>query len=359
MNRIASLDVFRGLIIALMIIVNSQNTSSYSVLVHAAWHGCTLADIVFPSFLFIVGISLVISLNKHLNLESKKKIYYEINKRGVILFLLGIALNLFPHYEHFDSLRILGVLQRIALCYWICAYIYLNTSLKIHIALFLLIMLFYYSLMTQVAVPGTGINQLTTTGSWASYVDQWLFTSKHLLFKTYDPEGLLSTIPAIATTLVGVMIGQLLLCTLPNTKQCGLMLGLSIVFLIVGWLWGFYFPWNKSLWTSSFVFWTSGCSLAVFVCCFYLIDILGAAKWFWPFKVLGMNALFIFIFHVVLLKIQFNLRWGGQNAKEIISHYLFGCLYEANVVLLYSLAFLLLNFLVALFLYKKKIFIRV
>lgn len=364
-ERILSLDVFRGLVIVLMILVNAQTSSGYPLLLHAEWNGFTLADFVFPSFLFIVGLTSVVALSRQRVTTNKTTLYQDIFKRSVILFLLGLFLNIFPVGVQFSTLRVYGILQRIALCYLVCAFIYLNTSFKTQILIFLGLLFGYWLLMTQIAVPDYGLNQLTAEGSWVAYFDQWLFSSAHLHDKTYDPEGFLSTFPSIATTLFGVLIGQLLFSTQwTKEKKLLCMVALSLIALSTGWLWSFSFPLNKNLWTSSFVLWCAGWSLLLFCICFLLIDIWGYQKWSIPFKIFGMNALFAFIFHVILIKLQFfftlNQEQGAVvNLKKFILNSFFSQYSAANASLFYSLTFIMLNFLVVLFLYKRKIFIRI
>lgn len=363
-NRILSLDIFRGLIIVLMILVNSQSASSYPILLHAEWNGFTLADLVFPAFLFIVGLTLVISLKRHLSVENKSEVYFNIIKRSFILFALGLFLSFFPWNVHWDSFRVYGVLQRIACCYLVCSIIYLNSNFRTQTILFLLFSVFYWFLMTQIPTPNGMLNQLTVEGSWASYLDQLVFSSGHLYEKTLDPEGLLSTLPAIATTLLGVLVGQFLLNNKENKLKVFLCLSLTgFFFLVIGWFWSYFFPINKNLWTSSYVCWSGGLSILLFTFCFASIDILGYQRWAWPFKVFGMNALFAFVVHALLLKIQFKIKWiesGSQtNLKEFLTNYLFGIFSPENAHLCYSFSFLLLNFLVVYLLYKKNIFIRI
>jgi predicted acyltransferase len=362
-GRILSLDVFRGLTMALMVLVNSQGTRAlYPILDHAPWNGCTLADLVFPAFLFIVGMTTILSLKKHCG-STSSEIYYSILKRTVLLFLFGLFLNGFPSHFDFGTLRVYGILQRIALCYFICALLYLNTSIKIQVLLFWGILVGYWYLITHIPLPGFSESQLTPAHNWVSYVDGLIFSPAHLL-KKVDPEGLLSTLPAVATTLSGLITGSFLLSQLSKNKKCGFMMGAGILFLLVAWAWSYSLPLNKNLWTSSFVLWTSGISLCVFALCFYIIDMLGYNKWALPFKIFGMNALFIFIVHVLLLKIQalFNLplKGGGyDNARVAISEYLFGGYSQENAGLFYSLVFLFLNFLIALFLYRRKLFFKI
>lgn len=364
-KRILSLDVFRGLTIVLMILVNSQgNQYAYPILEHASWDGCTLADIVFPFFLFIVGLTSVVSLKKSRELPCKSELYKRIFQRSMILFGLGIFLNVFPYFINLHTIRIYGILQRIAVCYLICSVLYLNTAIKTQILIFLGILLGYWFVMTVVPVPGFGADQLTMNASWVSYFDQLFFSSAHLLGKTYDPEGFFSTIPSIATTLSGVLAGSLLLSSLSNQKKCLILFLIGLAFLLSGWIWSYSFPINKNLWTSSFVLWSSGLALVIFAFCFLVIDILNYTKWALPLKIFGMNALFAFVFHVLLLKLQFAFYFPlsngtSGNLKAKITDYLFWMFSNANAALAYSLIFLLLNFFVVSYLYKRKIFISI
>ena len=364
-NRILSLDVFRGLTIILMILVNSPgNRSPYAILEHASWNGCTLADVVFPSFLFIVGLTSAISLKNHINIESKKVVYGAIIQRSIILFLLGVFLNAIPYHFNFETIRVYGILQRIGICYLICSFIYLNTTIRMQILIFLGILWGYWFVMTLVPVPGYGANQLTAAGNWVAYFDQLIFSPQHLFEKVYDPEGFLSTIPSVATTLAGVLTGRLLLTELSPETKCYIMGVTGCIFLLLGWLWGVSFPINKNLWTSSFVLWTGGYALITFTVCFLIIDIWGYKAWALPFKIFGMNALFAFILHVVLLKVQsmffLPLKNGTLgNVRVVLTDYLFGSYSAQNAALFYALSFLFLNFLVVTLLYRYKIFIRI
>ena len=365
-QRILSLDVFRGLTIILMILVNSPgNRQPYSLLDHASWNGCTLADVVFPFFLFIVGLSSVISLKKQIAVKSKVSLYWSILQRSIILFFLGLLLNAFPYHFDLETIRVFGILQRIALCYLVCSIIYLNTSIKTQAILFTCILLGYWLLMSQVPVPGHSIDTLLTAEeSWAAYFDQMLFSPAHLYAKTYDPEGFISTIPSIATTLLGVMTGSLFLSSISNVNKLKIMSLIGFVFLLLGWIWNFNFPINKTLWTSSYVLWTGGLAFLVLSLFFLIIDILGYTKWTLPLKIFGMNALFAFILHVFLLKIQnmfyIPLKNGtSDNLRAAITDYLFGGFATQNAALLYSICFLFLNFLVVAVLYRYKIFIRI
>lgn len=224
-SRILSLDVFRGLTMALMIIVNSQDsTLSYPILEHARWNGCTLADLVFPFFLYIVGLTTVISLQKH-SVAS----YSAIFKRSILLFLLGLFLNAFPNHFDFSNLRLFGILQRIAICYLVCSIIYLNTTVKTQILIFSGILIGYCAVMTMLPVPGFGAGNLTIAGNWVGYLDRLVLPVRHsYLHGSFDPEGLLSTTPAIATTLSGVLTASFLLTQRSKQNKCYLIIAMGL-----------------------------------------------------------------------------------------------------------------------------------
>jgi predicted acyltransferase len=315
--------------------------------------------LVFPAFLFIVGITLVVSLQN----QKESPNYKAIIKRSILLFALGLFLNLLPNHYHWDAYRIYGVLQRIAICYLACSLIYLHTSVKTQLLLFITLIVGYWYFITQIPMPGHVAEQLLMNSNWVGHIDQMLFASGHLYTGAFDPEGGLSTLTAIATTLSGVLTGTFLLADLGKPQKCMSMCGIGVVLMILGWSWNFYFPINKALWTSSYVLWTSGISLCTFALCYMLIDIFQYTKWALPFKILGMNALFIFVFHVLLLKLQFAIhvtlpQGRTGNLKEAISQYLFGGFSPPNSALFYALVFLFFNFLVVEFLYWRRIFIR-
>ncbi len=242
-ERILSLDVFRGLTMALMVLVNSQGTRSiYPLLEHAAWNGCTLADLVFPAFLFIVGVTTVISLKRqkvssgHVSVE----IYENIGKRSILLLLFGLFINAFPFHFDVETVRFYGILQRIAVCYFICALVYLHTSIWTQLFVFLGILVGYWIFLALVPIPGHVGDQLIIDNNWVEYIDHWLFSPVHL-YRNFDPEGLISTIPAIATTLSGLITGSFLLSSLSKNQKFLWMLLMGGIFLLVGWYWGYIF----------------------------------------------------------------------------------------------------------------------
>lgn len=363
-KRLLSLDVFRGITIALMILVNSQAVlQSYPIMAHAEWDGCTFADLVFPFFLFIVGLTTVISLKKHKESESYHELHLGIIKRSLMLFALGIFLNVFPYSINFETIRIYGILQRIAVCYFVCACLYLHTSYKSQFLWFGFLLIGYYFLMLKVPVPGYGAGVLTPEGSWVSYLDLSLFSPKHLFESHYDPEGFLSTFPAIGSTLAGLLTGHYLISKYPPAKKWLGMLFAGCFSLLVSWIWSSEFPINKNLWSSSYVMWTSGWALILFSSCYGLIDILDQKKWTYPFKVFGVNAIAAFVLHVLLLKLQYAYKIVSVNGApeysiRFFANYLFGYLSPENAALMYSITFLFLNFGIIWLLYKRNIYIK-
>lgn len=360
--RLLSLDVFRGITVCLMILVNSPgNHAPYAWLDHSPWHGCTLADLVFPFFVFILGVSLTFTLNK----EREKQrpflpLFVNIFKRSVVLFLIGLLLNAFPHHFELGTLRIFGVLQRIAICYFIAALLFLTTRISTQIMVMSALILGYWLLM--VMLPGQF--DLSPAGNLAAYVDRTLFSSAHLYGKVYDPEGLLSTLPAIATTLLGNLTGAWLLST-HNPRQK--LIGMSITgFLAVlsGWLWGLWFPINKALWTSSYVLWTGGLALIFLGYCYWLIEIKSWKKWTKPFEIFGVNALLAFLLHVLFLKIQALIlipRSDGsiRNLRLFITEYCFGWASLPTAALLYALSYTLLwLFVIWIFVIKRSLLLE-
>lgn len=366
-SRLLSLDVFRGFTIALMILVNSPgNQSPYSWLEHSPWNGCTLADLVFPFFVFIVGVSSVFSLSKARELGhlTMNQLMLKILKRSLIIFLIGLGLNAFPNHFDFATLRILGVLQRIAICYFFSSILFLTTSPRVQSLIIVGLLVGYWLLITQAVVPGYGAGQLTLEGNFAAYFDRILLSPAHLYGKFYDPEGFLSTFPAIATALLGNLTGVWLLSNRHQVQKFKGLIFAGILALIIGWFWSLFFPINKTLWSSSYVLWTGGYALLILAFCYWLIEMKGRKRWSKPFEIFGANAMAAYVLHVLFLKIQAVIRItqpGGEsvNLKTFICNFLFGWTTPANAALLYALVYTLFWLVILTILYRKKIFIKI
>lgn len=261
-RRLSSLDAFRGLTIAGMILVNNPGSWKhvYAPLRHAEWHGWTPTDLVFPFFLFIVGVSISLSFSKRMEQGiAKNELYLKTLKRTVILFGLGILLALFPHFN-FLTIRIPGVLQRIALCYLFSSLLFLKTGIKGRCMTSFSFLAIYWLMMKLVPVPGYGPGILAYEGNLCAYIDSHLLAG-HLYKPGFDPEGILSTLPAIATTLLGALTGDWLRSSkIILHKTIGILIG-GLFFTLSGLLLHPLFPINKQLWTSTYVLFTAGVAL--------------------------------------------------------------------------------------------------
>jgi len=302
-RRILSIDVFRGLTVAGMVLVNNPGTWSavYAPLRHADWHGWTPTDLIFPFFLFIVGVAIPLALGRRVDArEARARIVSRIVRRSVVIFALGLLLHAVSNFDA-ATIRIPGVLQRIAVCYLVAALLFLWTGWRTQTAVAIGGLLGYWALLTLVPVPGFGPGDLGKEGNLAAWLDRSMLGA-HIwrTSRVYDPEGILSTVPAIATTLLGVLTGRFLRAARPATATVRALAVSGAVGLVIGLGWGMYFPINKPLWTSSYVVFTAGVSLLILAACFWLIDIRGWTWWTEPFVVLGVNALAVFFLSTLL-----------------------------------------------------------
>lgn len=365
-ERLVSLDAFRGLTIAGMILVNNPGSWShvYPPLLHAPWHGCTPTDLVFPFFLFIVGVAMPFSFSKRLeHAHDRRKLYLQILKRSLILIGLGLFLSGFPFYK-LATLRFPGVLQRIGVVYGMVSLIALNTKPRGQAAIAALLLSAYWAAMALLPVPGYGAGDLSMEGNLAAHVDHALLRG-HIWKPTWDPEGLLSTIPAIATTITGVLTGHFLRSGKEKNVIAGWLFVYGWAAILAGLVWSIWFPLNKGLWTSSYVLYTSGAALQLFGVCYWLIDAQNIRRWAKPAIIYGMNAIAVFVLSGVVARSLMLIKWQ-QASGESIS--LRAWLYQNAFVswageLNGSLAFALANVLFWLgamtLLYRRRIFIKI
>jgi predicted acyltransferase len=365
-SRLESLDVFRGLTIAGMTIVNNPGTWSavYPPLLHAEWHGWTPTDLIFPFFLFIVGVSMVFSYDaRRARGHSRRELMLHVLKRSAVIFALGLFLNGFPWFN-LATIRIAGVLQRIAVVYLIAGAIVLRWGRRGRIVATALCLFGYWALMMLVPVPGYGVGRLDPEGNLAAYVDRAVMLG-HLWKPMWDPEGILSTIPAIATALLGVFAGEWLRSPRSMRAKVIGMVAWGVVGLTIGRLWHVWFPINKNLWTSSYVIFTAGFALVVLAVCYWLIDIRGWRLWGRPFVWLGVNPLAIYALssfvseNLDVWKVA-NIDGREYGIKALLYHRFFEPLASPmNASLLWAMAYLLVWVLVAWVLYRKRIFIKI
>lgn len=460
-NRLISLDVFRGMTIAGMVLVNNPGTSPvYWPLEHAEWHGLTPTDWIFPFFLFIVGTAIPMAMGKYKGANDpggdatiKERgsrdpsgwggVYTKIVTRAVSIYLLGAAISIPPFFQFtatdapdalkmsiwlawaaallflllrnfkiagilagigvlgivamnlagynvvaydFSTMRIMGVLQRIAVCYLVASLIFLHTNWRQQLYIAVALPLGYWVLMTAVSVPGCEITTIDDKAcNLAAYIDRVVLTEGHIwrFGKVYDPEGLLSTIPAIATTISGVLLGTWLRSEPPMVTGGSQVGGIDppdtsggsdkavavffagTVLLGLGFIWNSFFPFNKSLWTSSYVLVTSGLALLVFGCCYWLIDIKGCKKWAWPFLVFGANALALFVFSGIFARMISAYKVAGPEGKSIslqrwvVDNVFLALFQPVNASLAFAVSFILFWLFLMWLLYRRRIYIKV
>ncbi len=364
--RLHSLDVFRGITVAAMILVNNPGSwdSVYPPLLHAHWHGCTPTDLIFPFFLFIVGVSIHFAYQPKLSEGLTKNILIKILRRTAIIFLLGMMLALVPKFN-FETVRIPGVLQRISIVFLVCSLIYFKTNWLSQIRVTLFLLAGYYILMTWIPVPDFGIANLEPETNLGAWLDRLLLNG-HLWSqsKTWDPEGVLSTIPAFATGMLGILTGQLFSkISIPSEKVTWLFF-IGAILIVAGLAWGLLFPINKALWTSSYVLYTGGIAMQFFAACYWSIDVQGIKKWSTPFIYYGTNAIFVFVASGLLAKFLSRVKIGeGENETSLWSFiYQNGYaswLSPQNASSAFALT-LVLFFLVILWqMYRRKFFLKV
>ncbi|HKQ52630.1 MAG TPA: heparan-alpha-glucosaminide N-acetyltransferase domain-containing protein [Pyrinomonadaceae bacterium] len=360
-GRLLSLDVFRGITIAGMILVNNPGSWEhiYSPLEHAAWHGLTPTDLVFPFFLFIVGVSITLALGRRAeSAGSRRDLYVKIIRRTLIIFALGLILGGFPYYD-LNTLRIPGVLQRIAVCYLITSVIFLNTRWRTQAIIAAALLILYCVIMNYVPVPGFGAGNLEMEGNLAAYVDRKLIGG-HTWKPLYDPEGLVSTIPAVATTLCGVLTGHLLRSKRKALEKVSAMFVAGLAALVAGWVWSYWFPVNKALWTSSYVLVTAGMALQLLAFCYWLIDVKGYKRWAKPFLIFGTNALALYFLAELFSNIIGTVTVRGVDLKSGLYDTLYASWASPLFAsLLFAISIVLLWLGVMTILYRKQIFIKV
>lgn len=427
-ERIISLDVLRGITIMMMVLVNNPGSwgNIFAPLEHAEWNGCTPTDLVFPFFIFILGAAIPLAfISKVLNQQT----FIKILTRTLRIICLGMFLSFFGKIEIFDfegyplliskliitaivaytllgdfeqklkfysvlivfsifillafsgiktyqDVRIPGVLQRIAVVYFFTALVYLKTGIKGQISIVTFLLLGYWALMTLIPVPGFGPANLEKGTNLAGWIDH-LLLGNHLYAatKTWDPEGILSTIPAIANGVVGLLIGQLLNSNLAKNEKAKKMFGIGLTLVFFGLIWNEFFPMNKSIWTSSFVLYTAGLATLFLTVFYYLIDIKGYKKWTTPLLFWGVNPMIVFFFSGILPRVLSSIEvrnpaYVKNNLDDIPEQITLQGYLNKFCILPYfddpkvaSLMWALLNIsfwsFVLWYFYKKKLFFKV
>lgn len=381
-QRVLAVDILRGLTIALMILVNDPGSSRtvYWPLEHAKWNGWTITDLVFPTFLFLVGCSIVFSVDARLGRGvSRRAIALQVVKRAAILFAIKMFITAFPHF-HMTRLRLFGVLTRIAVCYLIAALLYLwNRKGRFLLGVTVGLLVGYWVLMRFVPVPGFGvpgrdIPLLDPDRNLAAYLDRGFndlcqrFLHTGLLYqKTRDPEGLLSTLPAVASTLLGILSIKIL----RREGHLKALVGAGACMLVGAYTWNYIFPFNKNLWTSSYVLLAAGIDLLLLVLFYWVFDVRGVQHRsralrvaVWPWLVFGSNAIFAFVLSNMIVKISSMFRL--PNGEKTTSLYGWTYLHlfshgnsTPNTSFAFAVFYVVLCFLPTWLLWRKGWFLRV
>lgn len=372
-TRFLSLDVFRGMTICFMIIVNTPGSGAtpFAPLLHAAWHGFTPTDLVFPSFLFAVGNAMSFSMLKNKALGDKVMI--KVIKRTILIFLLGYLMYWFPFFRidsagnftlsPISDTRIMGVLQRIALCYFFASIMIHYLSTKKVILLSAGLLLLYWILLLLFGAPG---DPFSMQGNAGEYLDKFLLGSSHLYQGegiAFDPEGILSTMPAIVNVVIGYYAGRFLQEKGKSYETLTKLLLIGTLFIFIALCWNMVFPINKKLWTSSFVLLTTGLDLIIISGLVYLLEMNTQKKWKWTyfFTVFGKNPLFIYLLSELLIITLYMINvapdtniitWINANIYQVVAPGPMGSL-------LFALSFMMVCWLIGLILDKNKIYIRV
>ena len=319
-GRLLSLDVFRGGTVAAMVLVNNPGAwdAVYPPLRHADWHGWTPTDLVFPFFLFIVGVAIPLALGPRLvRGEARAALLGRIARRATVIFALGLFLHAFPTFD-LATIRIPGVLQRIAVCYLVTAALFVTTGWRVQAGVAATALLGYWAAMTLVPAPGFAAGDLSKEGNLAAFIDRAVL-GPHIwrVGGVYDPEGLLSTIPAVATTLAGLLAGQWLRAAGDPRRAALGFAAAGALAAGAGLIWGVWFPINKPLWTSSYAVFTAGLALLGLAACHWVVEVQGRRRWTPPFVALGMNALALFFLSTLVARILVVVKVPVDDGRSV------------------------------------------
>jgi len=379
-----SLDVFRGATIAGMILVNDPGSWGhiYAPLEHAEWNGWTPTDLIFPFFLFIVGVSMTLSFASRIARGiSRRSLIGHVLRRSALIFALGLFLNGFPDFD-LSTIRIMGVLQRIALCYLVAGLLYLFTyrwepaderparvraNLRVTATVAVVLLISYWAAMTFIPVPGYGAGHLGKDDNLGAYVDRTLMHG-HLWSEsvTWDPEGFLSTFPAIASLLIGILAGEWLRSDRTAKRKALGLAAAGLALLIAGRLLHPFFPINKNLWTSSFVLFTGGFAMLALAACYWIVDVRAWRGWTSPFLVFGMNAILAYALAALVSEVSTDFELTDAAAGRDTT--LHGLLYQryfvphfnpVNASLAFAIFFTAVIFVLLWPFYRAKLFLRI
>jgi predicted acyltransferase len=361
-DRLISLDAMRGFTIAGMVIVNDPGSWSdvYAPLLHAEWNGITPTDYIFPFFLFIVGVSIALAYDKRLKAQvSKSDLVKKILWRSVKIYLLGLFLWLWPEFD-FGNIRWTGVLQRISVVFFVCGLLYIYTDWKQHLRIAIGVLVGYWILMAYVPVPGIGAPDLSMPEkNWANYVDTLLLPGV-MWQKTWDPEGILSTLPSIVTGICGMLIGRIILDISDPYRKLTWIFFWGFVLMTTGGVWDWFFPINKNLWTSSYTVYTAGLASLTLGAMILVVDLLGYHRWTSLGRIYGANAITAYVLAGMLTLVFYGIKFGNQSLNVLWVESLPALGVSRKFASFsYAVLYMLIVFIPVYILYRKKIFIKV
>ena len=361
-QRLLSLDVLRGITIAGMIVVNTPGTWDhvYAPLQHAEWNGLTPTDLVFPFFLFMVGISITLALGKRVDQGVPTPgVVGKIVKRAGIIYALGIFLALFPAFD-FAGLRVVGVLPRIAIVYLVCSLLFLQLSWRAIAGVSAIALVAYWLMLVLISVPGGGVANLEPATNLAAWLDR-LLVPGHLYRDTWDPEGFLSTLPAIVSGFTGVLTGYWLRSSRRTEEKIIGMMVAGVLACLVGYLWHQVFPVNKNLWTSSYVLVSSGMALLLLGTLYWLVDVQHYRRWTPFFVAFGINAITAYVLHGVLIDaFHIPVNGAGETLQGVSYQGLTQLGLGANLAsFTWALLYLMLCFIPIWIMYRRKVIVKI
>ena len=368
-GRLLSLDVFRGLTMMAMVLVNNPGDGDhvYPPLNHAVWHGCTFTDLIFPFFLFMVGVSTTFSFARRLaGGDSRIPLMKQIFRRTLILFGIGLLLALIPRFD-LATLRIPGVLQRIAICYFCVGMMTVTMSQAARMLAGFLLLAIYWTALLYIPVPGFGAGILEPMGNMGWWIDSHLLaghTWRHAPAPGFDPEGVLSMLPAIVTTLLGAFCGSWIRSEREDRDR---LIGLFVagnVGLLLGYILTAWMPYNKNLWTVSYTFHTAGLAMHVLGMLYFLVDMKGFRRFLAPVLVYGTNAIFVYICSETIAIVLWWIKVATPNGRVTLYRWLYESFFlpwfsPINASLAYAVTNVLLLLVVTSFLYRRRIFLKI
>ena len=363
-ERLLSLDVFRGFTLLGMVLVNSHPGEIYPGLGHVKWNGWGFADLIFPFFVFIVGVAIPYSFASRLARgESREKLFMHILLRCVLLFAIGVFLNGYPRFD-LSTLRVMNVLQRIAICYFLASiiFVYIRMTTRSIVWLCGTILVLYFVLMKFVPVPGYGAGVLEPIGNWGNYFDRHIMLG-HMQHDGWEGKSLLGSFPALVTMLMGLLTGVYLRTARPAYETLTHLYFYGSLCMAAGIIWGLWFPINQHLWTSSLVLFMGGMALVFLATFYYIVDTKKVTWWTLPCLIFGVNSLAVWVFSQLGMKTLMAIDIIGPNGAAVSlwkagGDWLATYLGPMNGSLAFAILYVLFWLGVMGILYRQRIFIR-